>query len=290
MPFDDLLGKTTKLAIKRFGPPGAFLDVSAFEEGAATRDATVLLIGSEIPEGAAVGDEVCVVLYLDSEARPIATTRKAKLERGQVTFLEVTATTSFGAFVDWGLAKELLVPFAEQTTAMEVGARHPVGILLDATHRLIGTMRVAEILKQHRADVVAGAWLEGEAWRNEPDTGLFVILEKSFLGMVPASEPHTLGRGDRARFRVSRVLADGKIELSLRAPAHEESKSDAAKLLAFLGRSDAPPVGDKSDPEELRSLFGFSKKAFKRAAGNLLKQGVAEIDAAGQLTLKKPTA
>jgi hypothetical protein len=147
-------------------------------------------------------------------------------------------------------------------TAEILAASDPVGILLDATHRLIGTMRVAEILKRNRSEVVAGAWLEGEAWRNEPDTGLFVILEKSFVGMVPASEPHTLSRGDQARFRVSRVLADGKVELSLRAPAHEESKSDAAKLLAFLERPDAPRVGDKSDPDELRSLFGFSKKAF----------------------------
>lgn len=281
--FDDLLGKTTKLTIKRFGPPGAFLDVSAFDKP----DATVLLIGSEIPDGAAVGDEVEVVVYLDSEARPIATTRRAKLERGQVTFLEVTSTTSFGAFVDWGLAKELLVPFAEQTTEMIAGARHPIGILLDATHRLIGTMRVAEILKQNRAAVTAGSWLAGEAWRNEPDTGLFVILEKSFVGMVPASEPHTLSRGEAARFRVSRVLADGKLELSLRAPAHEESANDAAKLLAFLQRPGAPMVGDKSSPEELRSLFGFSKKAFKRAAGNLLKQGVATIDDAGFIQLKK---
>ena len=99
MPFDDLLGKTTKLAIKRFGSPGAFLDVSAFDK--TSRDATVLLIGGEIPERAAVGDEVEVFLYLDSEARPIATTRKSKLQRGHVTFLEVTAKTSFGSFVDW---------------------------------------------------------------------------------------------------------------------------------------------------------------------------------------------
>jgi uncharacterized protein len=282
MPFDDLLGKTTKLEIKRFGPPGAFLDVSAFDKP----DATVLLIGSEIPEGAAVGDAVEVFVHLDSEARPIATTRTSKLQRGQVTFLEVTAKTGFGSFVDWGLAKELLVPFAEQTTEMELGSRHPIGVLLDATQRLIGTMRVAEILKQNRAEVTAGSWLEGEAWRNEPETGLFVILEKSFVGMVPASEPHTLSRGQQARFRVSRVLADGKLELSLRAPAHEESANDAAKLLAFLQREDAPKVGDKSDPEELRSLFGFSKKAFKRAAGNLLKQGVASIDDAGFLRLK----
>lgn len=285
MPFDDLLGKTTKLAIKRFGSPGAFLDVSAYDTR--SKDATVLLIGAEIPERAEVGDEVEVFVHLDSEARPIATTRRAHLERGQVTFLKVTAKTAFGSFVDWGLAKELLVPFAEQVTEMREGSRHPVGILLDETHRLIGTTRVAEILARSRGSVTPGAYLEGEAWRDE-DAGLFVILEKSFVGMLPAAEPHALSRGEKARFRVSRVLADGKVELSLRAPAHEESANDAAKLLAFLGRPGAPRVGDKSDPEELRHLFGFSKKAFKRAAGALLKNGTAEIDAAGHLKLRKP--
>ena len=171
---------------------------------------------------------------------------------------------------------------------MNVGERHPIGILLDATRRLIGTMRVAEILSKHRAAVTPGTYLEGEAWRYEPATGLFVILEQSFVGMLPAAEPHQLSRGEKARFRVSRVLADGKLELSLRAPAHEESANDAAKLLAFLGRAGAPRVGDNSDPEELRRLFGFSKKAFKRAAGSLLKSGSAEIDAAGYLRLRQP--
>ena len=113
MTFDELLGHHVTLTIRRFGSPGALLAVNEREE--------ILLLGSEIPEGAKVGDEVDVFVYLDSEARPIATTRVAKLELGEVAYLEVTEVTRFGAFVDWGMAKELLVPFAEQTAEMRPG-------------------------------------------------------------------------------------------------------------------------------------------------------------------------
>lgn len=278
--FDDILATTVDLPIKRIGSPGAFLDVSAYD----TRpDATVLLLGPEIPEGAKVGDVVRVFLYLDSEARPLATTRRPLVERGLVAFLEVTQTTHFGAFVDWGLAKELLVPFAEQTAETRVGRRYPVSVSLDPTGRLIGTMKVTEILRASSLKLAAGDYVEGEAWREEPRLGVFVILDRRGVGLLPASEPHDLVRGDRARFRVSRVLADGKIELSLRARPEEQVEKDAAAILAHLDRKGAPPIGDHAHPEDLRAWVGLSKKAFKRAAGNLLKQRVVELDDAGHL-------
>ncbi len=101
--------------------------------------------------------------------------------------------------------------------------------------------------------------------------------------MVPASEPHRLTRGQAARFRVSHLHADGKVELSLRAHAHEELESDAETVLRVIGKPGALPVGDHSSPEQLRELFGLSKKAFKRAAGRLLKQGLVSLDAQGCL-------
>jgi hypothetical protein len=274
--FDDVLATSVELPIKRIGSPGAFLDVSAYD----TRpDATVLLLGPEIPEGAKVGDVVRVFLYLDSEARPLATTRRPLVERGLVAFLEVTQTTHFGAFVDWGLAKELLVPFAEQTAEMRRGRRYPVSVSLDPTGRLIGTMKVTEVLRASSLQLAAGDYVEGE----EPRLGVFVILDRRGVGLLPASEPHDLVRGDRARFRVSRVLADGKIELSLRARPEEQVEKDAAAILAHLERNGAPPIGDHAHPEDLRRWVGMSKKAFKRAAGNLLKQRVVELDDAGNL-------
>ena len=180
MTIDDLLGRHATLTIRRFGSPGALLAVNADEE--------VLLIGAEIPAGAKVGDEVTVFVYLDSEARPIATTRAAKLEVGEVAFLEVTSLTEYGAFVDVGVAKELLVPFAEQTADMHPGGRYAVGLYVDASGRLAGTMRVAEMLSTTRAEWKEDEWVEGEAWRNDPEIGLFVIVERAFVGLVPRTE------------------------------------------------------------------------------------------------------
>jgi uncharacterized protein len=227
----------------------------------------VLLIGSEIPEGAKESDELDVFVYRDSEGRLLATTRKPKVELGQVAFLEVTSTTDFGAFVDWGLPRDLLVPFAQQTTELTVGARHPVGLYIDDTGRLAGTMRVSEMLGMERVEWQLDEWVDGEAWRNDPEIGLFVIVERAFVGLVPATEPHRLARGEASRFRVSNVLPDGKIELSLRGHAHEELARDANHILLTLGRSGAPRIGDKSSPEDIRTAFGLSKKAFKRAVG-----------------------
>ncbi len=278
--FDDLLGRFAALVIRRFGPPGAFL---GSRDEADT--SSLLLLGSEIPKGAKEGDELRVFVYLDSEARPIATMRVPKLERGQVAFLQVTACTEFGAFVDWGLGKELLVPFAEQTAEMHVGGRYAIGLYIDKSGRLAGTMRVAEMLDPEKAPFRLDEWVEGEAWRNDPEIGLFVILARAFIGLVPASEPHPLARGEAARFRVTSILPDGKIELSLRGHAHEELESDAQKILDVLAMPGAPRVGDGSEPEKVRAVFGLSKKAFKRAVGRLLKERAIAVDAGGFLVL-----
>ena len=128
-------------------------------------------------------------------------------------------------------------------------------------------------------------WVEGEAWRNEPEIGLFVIVERAFVGLVPRSEPHTLSRGEAARFRVTNVLRDGKIELSLRGHAHEELADDAKAILEALARPGAPRIGDKSSPDEIRDAFGISKKAFKRAVGRLLKERSVVIGADGMLAV-----
>lgn len=280
MPYDDLLGRLVTLPVRRFGPPGAFL---ALEADDLRPDApTLLLPRGEVPEGAREGDAISVFVHLDSEDRPIATTREPRLTLGEVAFLQVTDLARFGAFVDWGLPKELLVPRAEQTRDLRVGERHPIGLVVDDTGRLAGTMRVSEMLGVG-GDFELDEWVAGEAWRKEPELGVFVIVERRFVGRLPESEPNTLARGESARFRVASVLPDGKIELSLRGHAHEEVESDAQRILAALGRPGAPRVGDRSSPEQIRALFGLSKKAFKRAAGRLLKERAVAIDRDGFL-------
>jgi uncharacterized protein len=273
MSFDDLLGRRATLIIRRLASSGAYLVVDERTE--------ILLIGGEIPAGAKPGDEVDVFVHLDSEGRPIATTRASKIEMGQVAFLEVTALTPIGAFVDWGLAKELLVPFAEQTADMRLGTRYAIGLYRDASGRLAGTMRVAEMLDREKVEWEDDEWVEGQAWRDDPRIGLFVILERASVGLLPKSEPHALSRGEGARFRITNVLPDGKVELSLRGRAHEELANDAQKILTVLASRDAPDIGDKSSPEAIRERFGLSKKAFKRAVGRLLKEGRVIVDERG---------
>jgi hypothetical protein len=280
MPFRELLGRFATLTIVRFAPPGAILADPARHEG--PDPPTILLPRGETPDDAIVGDTMDVFIHLDSDDRPIATLRTPKIVLGEVAFLTVTDVTAIGAFVDWGLVKELLVPFSRQTQDMRVGERYPIGLYLDSSDRLAGTMRVSEMLHDV-GDFKRDEWVEGEAWRKTAGLGIFVIVEKAFVGLLPESEPHSLGRGDAARFRVANVLPDGKIELSLRAHAHEEMEKDATRLLEVLGRPGAPALGDHSSPEQIRTVVGLSKKAFKRAAGRLLRERKVNLDEAGHL-------
>lgn len=278
-----LLGCRAHLRIVRLTAPGAYL---ALDDAPA--DDVILLPTAELPAGAKVGDELEVFVYVDSEQRPLATTRMPRLVLGEVTFLEVTAVTPIGAFVDWGLGKELLVPFAQQAKELFVGERQPIGLYLDNTGRLAGTMFVGSLIERPPPGGLAlDEWVEGEAWRNDPAIGLFAILERSYVGLVPASEPHRLQRGEVARFRIANILPDGKLVLSLRQHAHHELAADAEHVLAVLGRPGTPRVGDRSDPDELRALFGLSKKAFKRAVGRLLKDRAVTISDQGFVVVTK---
>ena len=272
--FDEILGRLVRLRVRELDDDGAWL-VSTDDQD--PDSAAVLLPGEEVLPDHREGALVEVFVHLDSDERPVATIQTPKLERGEVSFLEVTAVTDIGAFVDWGLGKELLVPFAEQSRELYVGERHPIGLYLDKSGRLAGSMFVNDFLGQPRR-VAREQWLEGEAWRDEPEIGLFAILERSYVGLVPASEPHLLGRGDATKFRVTNILPDGKLVLSLRKPKLQEMDADGKTILAVLSRSGAPSVGDHSSPEVIRELFGLSKKAFKRAVGRLLKQGDVLLD------------
>jgi predicted RNA-binding protein (virulence factor B family) len=282
-PFEHLLGRFVELEIRRFGSAGAFLA----ELDSPPEAPTLLLLGHEIERGAREGERLSVFVYLDSEGRPLATTTVPKLVLGEVAFLRVSARTSFGVFMDWGLPKELLVPLREQTGEPQVGDRHPTGLYVDEeTGRLTGTMRVSEMLSTTARDFEQEQWVEGEAWRRDPEIGVFVIVERAYVGLVPAHEPCSLRRGEQARFRITNVLPDGKMELSLRGHAHEQLADDAGHVLACLKRPNAPSVGDRSSPEQIHDYFGLSKKAFKRAVGRLLKEGAVELSPDGYVKPK----
>ena len=286
----DLLGRFATLTVVRFAPPGAYL--RDLDEGEAVpadagprRDGDeVLLPRGEVPEGTEAGDVLRVFVSLDSEDRPVATCTAPRIARGEVAFLEVRDVTRIGAFVDWGMRKELLVPHAEQTRPMVIGERHPIGLYVDSSGRLAGTMKIREML-HGRSGIPVGTWVEGEAWRKEAGLGIFVIVEKRFLGLLPEHEPNRLQRGEATRFRIAHVFPDGKLELSLRGLAHEEVVSDAERILTALARPGGPRLGDRVPPDVIERATGLSKKAFKRAAGRLLKEGRVAIGPDGALDL-----
>ena len=270
------LGQVVTLEVKRRAPPGLYLGApkvlgggEAGEPGEPGADETVLLPNREAPQ-VADGTELEVFLYLDSEDRLIASVKKPMITLGEVAFLLCRDRAGFGAFFDWGLAKELLVPNALMTRDVRVGDRMPVGLIVDDTGRLAGTMRVSEMLGAP-PDAKAGDWVQGQLLRYEPGIGTFFVLGKRAVGLVPDQEPHGLRRGDEARLRVTKVHADGKVELSLRGLAHEVRGDDGELILAALRGKNPPKLGDHSDPDEIRQVFGLSKKAFKRAVGGLLK-------------------
>jgi predicted RNA-binding protein (virulence factor B family) len=275
-----LLGRRVSAPIVRSSSVGAYVA----PPGVDPRDA-LLVPARELPVDASVGVALDVFVYLDSDDRPIATTTMPRLLLGEVTFLEVTAVTNIGAFVAWGPIKELLVPFAEQSFDLEVGQRHPIGLYLDRSGRLAGTTNVRPLLAAPPTAAV-GDWVEGEAWRNEPGIGLFVIVERRAVGLVPASEPHRVRRGERVRCRVAAVLPDGKRVLSLRDLAHRAAEGDAERILAAVRTG--PAVSDLAGPDEVRSRFGLSRKAFKRAVGHLLRTGVIQIAPDGRITATPP--
>jgi predicted RNA-binding protein (virulence factor B family) len=281
MTFDDLLGRRATLRVIRLAAPGAYV---AIDDDSASGDAraSLLVPRGELPESVREGDELDVFVYLDSEDRPVASTRMPKLELGEVAFLPVVDVTRVGAFVDWGLPKQLLVPFAEQTSPLRAGDYEPVALFVDRSMRLAATQRIREFLSEPH-DLRVGDWVRGEAWRREPGIGVFAIVERKWVGLVPDAEGRALERGQQSEFRVTHVHRDGKFELSLRGLSHEELADDAQHVLAKLSLPGIPPVSDHSSPEQIRKLFGLSKKAFKRAVGRLLKEGAVTLDADGTI-------
>lgn len=232
-----------------------------------------------LPRGTEPGEQVEVFLMTDARGELQASLTMPTLTWGEVRFLEVTAESDHGVFVDWGLPKELLVPKREQLVRMRLGQRYPIGLKTDKQGRLLGTAQVAELLHQDPAPYEAGEWATGEAWRNDPNIGLFVILDRKWVGLLPKTEPHRQQRGQEAQYRIVQVLPDGKIDLSLRGTGVAELPSDVELVYDALVGNPGLRVGDDTSSEQVRELFGISKKAFKRALGVLYKRGEIEFDA-----------
>lgn len=260
------LGRKQSLNIKRIKSFGVYL-------GCEGEDGDVLLPSKYVPEGVASGDAIEVFVYRDSKDRLIATTLEPKLMRGQTAYLEVKEVGKIGAFLDWGLEKDLFLPFKEQTFRPVKGQQCLVALYIDKSHRLCATMKVYEYLKTD-CSYQKNDHVSGTIYQINEHYGAFVAVDGKYHGLVPAKDfHHNLKIGDSVEARVVKVREDGKLELTLSESISVQMDQDGEKILALLESYDGVlPFTEKASPEVIERELGISKAAFKRAVGRLLKQ------------------
>ena len=269
------IGKRQLLTIVKKVDFGVYLA----KEQEADPEEKVLLPRKEVPENAQPGDEIEVFLYRDSKDRMIATVRQPKLSLGEVAVLRVKENGKIGAFLDWGLEKDLLLPFREQERKVRPGEECLVALYLDKSKRLCATMKVYHYLRTD-SPYEKDQKVTGTLYEISDNFGAFVAVDNCYCALIPKKEPLGNARvGDTVEARVTEVLKDGKLSLSLREKAYIQMNEDARKLLKLLEEQGGElPVGDKSSPEKIKELTGMSKNEFKRAAGNLYKQCLVQVE------------
>lgn len=269
------IGKRQLLTIVKNVDFGVYLA----KEQEADPEEKVLLPRKEVPENVQPGDEIEVFLYRDSKDRMIATVRQPKLSLGEVAVLRVKENGKIGAFLDWGLEKDLLLPFREQVRKVRPGEECLVALYLDKSKRLCATMKVYHYLRTD-SPYEKDQKVTGTLYEISDNFGAFVAVDNCYSALIPKKEPLGNARvGDTVEARVTEVLKDGKLSLSLREKAYIQMNEDAQKLLKLLEEQGGElPVGDKSSPEKIKELTGMSKNEFKRAAGNLYKQRLVQVE------------
>lgn len=276
------LGKINTLTIKRFAPPGAYLvDLQENE---------ILLPNKYLTPDMEEGTEVEVFVMKDSSERMVAVTERPYLLLGDCAYLDVVQVNPYGAFVDWGLDKDLFVPFAEQRQRLEIGDRYLFTLLYDfETDRLFGSMKVKKVLVPCNDMNLEGQEVdlliceEGKLGRN-------VIVNMRYEGLIfKDQQSKPLASGDECKGYVAKVREDGKLDIRLEIPNDSRYDDAEQKILAVMAENDGfLALTDKSDPEEVRAILGQSKKIFKQAVGKLYKHRRITIESDGLRSLNNP--
>lgn len=266
------LGKKQRLSIIKRVEFGVYLG----EED--NPDERVLLPKKEVPDGAQIGDELEVFLYKDSKDRLISTVREPKVQIGGIAVLKVKEVAKIGAFLDWGLEKDLFLPFKQQTRRVRTGEECLVALYIDKSDRLCATMNVYGFLSTdspyQKDDRVSGT-----VYQISEGFGVFVAVDNQYSALIPKKD--AAGKyqiGDVIEARVTDVKADGKLDLNTRQKAYLQMEDDAEAIMKVIEEfSGVLPFNDKASPEVIKREFGLSKNAFKRGVGKLLKEGRIEI-------------
>ena len=266
------LGKRQELTVVKRMKFGVYL-----AEGKDAEE-RVLLPVKEVPDETEIGDRIEVFLYLDSKDRMIATRREPYAELGGIAVMEVKEVSNIGAFLDWGLEKDLLLPFKEQSRRVAQGEKVLAAVYLDKSRRFCATMNVYEYLETdspyQKDDRVTGTIYETEG-----NFSVFVAVDNRYSGLIPKREAAGSYRiGDTIQVRVTAVKPDGKLDLSPNERVEVQMDKDAELVMKVIEEYEGVlPFGEKVSPEIIKREFGISKAAFKRAVGRLYKQGRIQI-------------
>ncbi len=265
------LGDYNRLRVIKEVDFGLYLD--GYDEG------EILLPAKYVPHGVKPDDELNVFIYLDQEERLIATTERPFVKVGEFGFLRVAWVNQYGAFLDWGLMKDLFCPFSEQKKKMECGSYHLVHVHIDEeSYRIVASARVERYLSKETADYYHNEAVDLLVWQ-KTDMGFKVIIDNTYQGLVYNNQIfREIRTGERLRGYIDQVREDGKIDVMLQPSGRQQTKDFADTLTDYLiAHNGFCPYGDKTDPEIIKDLFGVSKKTFKRAIGDLYRRHVIVI-------------
>lgn len=261
-------GKFNTLSISRIVDFGVYLDGGDAGE--------ILLPMKSVPEGCRPNNQLEVFIYFDSEDRLIATTMKPYVQLGEFAYLQAKAVNNVGAFMDWGLEKDLLVPYREQKVKMEEGRRYVVYVFADPkTGRLAGSSKLENFFSKEPPDYKPLEEVDLLLWRTS-EIGYMAIVNNKHEGMLYAGEVfEELERGQRTKGYIIKVRDDGKIDLALQKPGYEKIDELSQRILNLLKENEGYlPLNDKSPAEEIYDACGMSKKNFKKSIGSLYKQRI----------------
>lgn len=266
------LGKQQELTVVKEVDFGIYLGE---EKDAEER---VLLPKKQIPQGTKLFDKLSVFIYKDSKDRLIATLNEPKLKLSETAVLKVVEVGKIGAFLDWGLEKDLFLPFKEQTKKVSEGEECLVALYIDKSSRLCATMNVYEYL-ENESPYNKDDRVTGRIYETSDEFGLFVAVDDKYSALIPKKEAYgNLKIGDIISARVTSVREDKRLNLSVREKAHIQMNDDAELVMSVIEQYEGIlPFNDKVSPEIIKREFNLSKNAFKRAVGNLLKNGRIEI-------------
>ena len=269
------LGKYNTLEVVKEVAFGMYLDGG--EEG------EILLPSRYVPQDCKVGDKLNVFIYLDNEERLVATTLTPLVQVGQFACLEVAWINQYGAFLNWGLMKDLFVPFREQKMKMQVGKKYVVHAHLDdESYRIVASAKVDRYLSKEKAAYESGQEVDILIWQ-KTDLGFKAIINDEYSGLLCESEIfQPLHTGMRMKAYVKQVREDGKIDLLLQKPGQAKVEDFSATLLDYIREQGGRiALNDKSPAEEIYATFGVSKKTFKKAVGDLYKKHLVVLEEDG---------